>query len=130
MVFIAEKNSVAASLAEIISNNNFKKASSRTPLFLFNTRLFGVNCNVKVSAVAGHLFNRDFPENYNNWERVDPISLFDAITIKKKTNHELSGFLEDLARDADAIVLCLDNDPEGENISFEVLDTCYRAMRK
>lgn len=38
--------------------------------------------NFKVTSVAGHVFNRDFPIDYSD-RRKDPIVLFEAPTIRK-----------------------------------------------
>jgi len=41
-----------------------------------------------VTSVAGHIFSRDFPPSYSNWEGTDPIELFDADTVKVEANRD------------------------------------------
>lgn len=71
----------------------------------------------------GHIFGVDFPKEFNNWDLVDPIQLFDAPIIKEEANPKtyIVKHLKNEAKDVDAIVLWLDCDREGENICFEVL---------
>lgn len=51
--------------------------------------MFGRQCNFRVTSVAGHVFNRDFPAKYSSWERTDPADLFDAETIKSEANKKM-----------------------------------------
>jgi DNA topoisomerase-3 len=78
-----------------------------------------------VTSVAGHVYNRDFPLQYQD-RRSNPISLFDAPTIRKldKQSRIVAKHLQAVSRGIDFIVLWLDCDKEGENICFEVLDIC------
>ena len=75
--------------------------------------------------MAGHVYNRDFPLQYQD-RRSNPISLFDAPTIRKldKQSRIVAKHLQAVSRGIDFIVLWLDCDKEGENICFEVLDIC------
>lgn len=41
-----------------------------------------------MTSVAGHIFSRDFPPSYSNWEGTDPIELFDADTVKVEANRD------------------------------------------
>lgn len=128
LVLIAEKNSVARAMAEVLSRGNMAKTTGRYSTFEFQASFWGRTYQVRAGAVAGHVFSRDFPARYNNWISVDPSSLFAAETLKVLSSSGLKIALETLCRNADILVLCLDNDAEGENISFEVLDIGYKAM--
>lgn len=52
----------------------------------FEGDFLGYFANIIVTSVAGHIFNRDFPEKYSNWNAFQPITLFDAETVKKEAN--------------------------------------------
>ena len=84
-----------------------------------------------MTSVAGHVFSRDFPQSYSNWEGTNPIELFDADTVKVEANPsaKVITHLQKEARDCDYLILWLDNDKEGENICFEVIDSCTQQMR-
>ena len=129
VVFIAEKNSIALTLAQVLSPGSFETSGHSSKIHNFQATLMNQRCSVGVTAVAGHLFNRDFPEVLNNWTRVDPVSLYDANTVRVPCSPGLNAFLAGVCKGADAVVLCLDNDPEGENISFEVLDVVAAHLR-
>jgi DNA topoisomerase-3 len=80
--------------------------------------------------VAGHIFSVDFPQQYQSWESVDPAELFDAPIAKRPTKGSVIKHLQDEARGVDFIVSWMDGDREGENITFELLDTCLHLMKK
>lgn len=64
VVMIAEKPSIALSIAEALSGGKYTKGSgpSRSlPVYLFNAMFKGHQAQIKCTSVAGHVFNRDFP---------------------------------------------------------------------
>jgi DNA topoisomerase III len=79
----------------------------------------------KVTSVAGHVYNRDFPMEFQD-RRSDSLKLFDAPTVRKldRQSRIVAKHLQSVSRGIDFIVLWLDCDKEGENICFEVLDIC------
>ena len=82
----------------------------------------------RITSVAGHVFNVDFPSEYQSWDSVDPAELFHAPIKKTPCKGSIVKHLQDCARNVDFIVLWLDCDREGENIAFEVLDCCMHLM--
>lgn len=83
----------------------------------------------RVSSVAGHVFNVDFPAEYQSWDTIDPAELFHAPLVKKACKGSVVKHLQDIAKGADFMVLWMDCDREGENINFEVLDCCMHLMQ-
>ena len=129
VLMVAEKPSIAKTIAESLSNNRFrtrKGESKFVSIHEFESNFMGQKASIKSTAVTGHVYARDFPKEYSDWYRIDPMSLFEAPTIKKEANPEsyLVRHLETEAIGCSYIVLWLDNDREGENICFEVLDIC------
>ena len=82
-----------------------------------------------VTSVAGHVFNVDFPPEYQSWDSVDPAELFHAPVVKKPCKGSVCKHLQEVTKGADFMVLWMDCDREGENINFEVLDTCMYLMQ-
>ena len=83
----------------------------------------------RVTSVAGHVFNVDFPAEYQSWDAVDPAELFHAPVVKKPCRGSVVRHLQEAAQGADFLVLWMDCDREGENINFEVLDCCLAHMK-
>ncbi len=94
-------------------------------MYVFSAMFKGYKANVKVTSVAGHVFNRDFPNTYQDWKQ-DPEGLFEAPTMRKldKSSRPVANHLAHISKHLDFLVLWLDCDKEGENICFEVLDVC------
>jgi DNA topoisomerase-3 len=70
VVMIAEKPSIALSIAEALSGGKFTKGSGLArslPVYFFNAMFKGQQASIKVTSVAGHVFNRDFPNTYQDW---------------------------------------------------------------
>ena len=82
----------------------------------------------RVTSVAGHVYNIDFPSEYQSWDSVDPAELFHAPIVKKPCKGSVVKHLADVTKGVDFIVLWMDCDREGENINFEVLDICLHKM--
>jgi DNA topoisomerase-3 len=81
-----------------------------------------------VTSVAGHILRFEFVEPFNdNWRICEPRDLFHLNVHKILCGEDKKGIIDSLkaeARQSDWIVLWLDCDREGENISFEVLSVC------
>lgn len=81
---IAEKPSIAASITQALSGGNYtiKDGLARScPIYVYSGFFKGHKATFKVTSVAGHVFNRDFPQGFQDW-RMDPVELFDAPTIR------------------------------------------------
>jgi DNA topoisomerase-3 len=58
-------------------------------VYEFPCEIFGKPALFKVTSVTGHIYVADFPSEYQDWRTVDPLSLFEAPTIKKEANPEV-----------------------------------------
>ena len=84
VMMVAEKPSIALSITEALCGKNFAKRSGpakNIPIYTFKGHFKGHSANFKVTSVAGHVYNRDFPKEYQNRSK-DPAILFDAPTVK------------------------------------------------
>ena len=135
VLMVAEKPSLAESLAKILSNGRSrsrKGVSQACAVHEFRGKFLTDNDALfKFTSVCGHLTSVDFPAKYNNWDNTDPLELFDAEVLNKEANPNLRlmKHLESEAKTSTHIVLWLDCDKEGENICFEILDAISRVFR-
>ena len=132
---VAEKPSIAQTIADALSDNKATKRKGRSPVcpvFDYEGKICGKNAQFRVTSVAGHIYNRDFPAKYSSWEKTDPVELFNAETIKKEANSKMKLIyhLAAEARDCSLLILWLDCDREGENICFEVMSIVQPVMRR
>ena len=93
VLMVAEKPSLAESLAKILSNGKSRKRpsiSGACPVHEYNGQfLRDQNAYFKFTSVCGHVTSVDFPPKYNNWDTIDPNELFDAPIIKKEATPNL-----------------------------------------
>lgn len=128
---VAEKPSVAESIARILSKGHMKKRKSSSkynPIFSFSFRNANENWYMEVTSVTGHLTEQKFPDRYKNWHSTDPQELFHAqiITYVESSKKMIESNLKKLSKTSNLLILWLDCDREGEHISFEVIDTCKK----
>ncbi|XP_065332165.1 DNA topoisomerase 3-beta-1 [Cloeon dipterum] len=133
-LMVAEKPSLAASLANILSNGrstNRKGINNACSIHEWNMQFKGESVHFLMTSVCGHVMSLDFVGKFNNWDRVDPAELFHCPTEKKEAVAKLKmpPFLAKEAKGCDYLVLWLDCDKEGENICFEVIDAVRESMR-
>lgn len=125
VLMVAEKPSIAKSISEILSSNKFNvNNNGKIPIYSFNGKFQNKNVEFIVTSVIGHLFSIDFDNKYQNWEKTDPIELFNAEIIQKEASNSINNVIKILEREAkkcNYLVLWLDCDKEGENICFEVI---------
>jgi DNA topoisomerase-3 len=68
-MMVAEKPSIALSITEALCGKNFQKKSGPAkgiPIYTFKGIFKKYQANFKVTSVAGHLYQRDFPQHYQN----------------------------------------------------------------
>jgi len=94
------------------------------PIHEYEGDFYGQRAWFKVTSCAGHVYSIDFPPEFNIWDRVDPMELFAAKTVKNEANPKLRmpAHFQKEARGCSYLVLWLDCDREGENICFEVME--------
>ena len=127
---VAEKPSLAASIAGFLSDGKHRSRRGGQEVHEFERDFNGARCHFKVTAVIGHVLSIDFPSKFQSWE-LDPAILFDAPVQKKEATPKarVVEHLEREAKGASHLILWLDCDREGENICFEVIDACAPVMR-
>ncbi|XP_046394750.1 DNA topoisomerase 3-beta-1 [Ischnura elegans] len=134
-LMVAEKPSLAASLANILSNNKChtrKGFNQSCSIHEWSGTFRGESVQFRMTSVCGHVMSLDFIGKYNNWDRVDPVELFSCPTEKKEATPKLKmpAFLAQEAKGCDYLILWLDCDKEGENICFEVMNAVQGSMRR
>jgi len=125
-VIVAEKPGVARAFALYLSGGKYElRKVAGVPIYVFKQE-GSLQASV---GVRGHLMDFDFPQEYNNWRRVDPLKLFEVnpMRVIREGMENYVKALQVLARSTDTVVLALDADVEGEAIAFEVMDVMKRA---
>lgn len=75
---VAEKPSLAQSIAQILSNGHLKQRkghSSACNVFEYEGVFNSQMVKFKMTSVCGHVMSTDFIPKYNNWDRVDPVCI-------------------------------------------------------
>lgn len=79
---VAEKPSLAQSLAKILSNGQMtsrKGMNGACSIHEYTGRFNGETVRFKMTSVCGHVMGVDFLGKYNNWDKVDPVCNFSIL---------------------------------------------------
>ncbi len=123
-LIVAEKDSVARAIARYLAESSVKVYKyGKARIYRFQWR--GRTCYCV--GLRGHIFDFDFDERYNIWDKVSPDTLFDVepVLVIRPENLTYVRVLRRLAAECDHVILALDSDSEGEAISFEVILNTY-----
>jgi len=118
-LIVSEKNITAKRIANILAKDGVKEEKS------YNIPVYSFDYNgdqTKAIGLKGHILRVDFPEKYDNWQKVDPASLIDAKLIKKPIQKNLVKALQSQSKDAEQIIIATDFDREGELIGADAID--------
>lgn len=116
---ISEKVNAAVRIATILSNGSLKRRNlNGVPIFHFESG----GDEVDVVGLRGHILELDYPENLNNWHKVDPADLVYAVPEKRVVAKNIISTLEKLATESDQIIIATDYDREGELIGLETVE--------
>ncbi|XP_078096496.1 DNA topoisomerase 3-alpha [Mustelus asterias] len=129
VLFVAEKNDAAKSIAEIMSGGRFRRReglSKFNKIYEYDYHLFGQNVAIVMTSVSGHLLELEFKSPFQKWHSCNPVTLFNAEVEKYCPENyvNIKRTLEREVRKCQALILWTDCDREGENIGFEIIHVC------
>lgn len=113
-LIIAEKHDAAKRIAQILAGQ--KPQSQRiggVETFRFDDRI--------VMGLSGHIVGVDYPQGYNNWQKVECRDLIRAEIVVCPLQDKFIAALRSLGKKADRITIATDYDREGELIGVEAL---------
>jgi DNA topoisomerase I len=123
-LIISEKGNAARKIAEFLAEGSVRDGKHRSvPHHTFDWR--GEEC-VSVG-LKGHVLNPEYPEEYSNWQKVEPSELIDAEILKSVSEKGVANAVKSLAKKADRVVIATDYDREGELIGVEALSLAFEA---
>ncbi|MEE8183022.1 MAG: DNA topoisomerase, partial [Thermoplasmata archaeon] len=116
---ISEKSSSARRIATILSNGKSKRESiGRVSTYHFERD----GEEYSVIGLRGHIVSMDYPEELNDWRKVNLKDLVRAKPEKRIIMKSIASALKSLAKDMDEVIVATDYDREGELIGVEALD--------
>ncbi|ODV59963.1 DNA topoisomerase 3 [Ascoidea rubescens DSM 1968] len=130
---VAEKNSIALSVARILGGGNVKTRSSTYKYvknydFTFDFKDGNGRSNVTMTAVSGHLYSHDFPSQYKSWDTITASKLFEAQIYEKATS-DSAKIIQNIIKEAASslkLMIWTDCDREGEYIGYEIVQSVQR----
>lgn len=116
---ISEKVNAAARISTILSNGSYKKTSaSGVPIFQFQAG----EDEFTVIGLRGHIIELDYPDELNDWKKVDPADLVYAVPEKKVIAKNIISALKKVSEGSDQIIIATDYDREGELIGLQTVE--------
>src|ERR671913_22582 len=126
-LIISEKANAAKKIAQFLAEGSVKDGKHRSvPHHTFAWQ--GEEC-VSVG-LKGHVLNPEYPEEYSNWQKVEPSELIDAEILKSVSEKGVANAVKSLAKKGDRVVIATDFDREGELIGVEALSLVFEANPK
>jgi DNA topoisomerase-1 len=113
-LIIAEKHDAAKRIAQILAGS--KPKSQRVggvETFHFDDKI--------IMGLSGHIVGVDYPQGYNNWQKVECEDLIWAKIITRPLQQKIIAAVQSLGKEADKITIATDYDREGELIGVEAL---------
>src|SRR5215217_7042966 len=126
-LIISEKANAAKKIAQILAEDSVKNGKHRS--VPHHTFVWGGEECVSVG-LKGHVLNPEYPEEYSNWQKVEPSELIDAEILKSVSEKGVANAVKSLAKKADRVVIATDFDREGELIGVEALSLVFEANPK
>ena len=123
-LIISEKANAAKKIAQFLAEGPVKEGKHRSvPHHTFE---WGDEECVSVG-LKGHVLNPEYPEEYSNWQKVEPSNLIDAEIQKSVSEKGVAEAVRSLSKKADSVVIATDFDREGELIGVEALSLAFEA---
>ncbi|SCV04784.1 LAMI_0H19086g1_1 [Lachancea mirantina] len=132
VVCVAEKNSIAKAVAGILGGGRLARRDSSSKYiknydFTFEFPFAG-QCDVTMTAVAGHLSGMDLDASHG-WGKCPIPAVFNApiIDIRTKDQEKIAQNIRKECRNADFLMIWTDCDREGEYIGWEVVQAAISS---
>ncbi|CAN5883626.1 DNA topoisomerase I [soil metagenome] len=126
-LIISEKANTAKKISQFLSEDSVKEGKHRS--VPHHTFTWKGEETVSVG-LKGHVLNPEYPEEYSNWQKVEPRELIDAEILKSVSEKGVAQAVTSLAKKADSVVIATDFDREGELIGVEALSLVFEANPK
>src|SRR5215204_4403123 len=126
-LIISEKANAAKKIAWFLAEGSVKDGKHRS-ISHHTFTWKGEEC-VSVG-LKGHVMSVEYPEEYSNWQKVEPSSLIDAEILKSVSEKGVAEAVRSLSKRADKVVIATDFDREGELIGVEALSLVFEANPK
>ena len=117
-LIVTEKNTTARRIAQILSGDRARSLGKEGgSAYAFERDGVEYRC----IGLKGHILKVDFPEEYQQWQSVDPRELVRAEIVKIPNNKTLLKTIQKHAREAEELIIATDFDREGELIGADVV---------
>ena len=126
-LIISEKANAAKKIAQFLAEGPVKDGKHRS--IPHHTFRWKGEESVSVG-LKGHVLTLEYPEEYSNWQKVEPSSLIDAEILKSVSEKGVAEAVRSLSKKADEVVVATDFDREGELIGVEALSLAFEANPK
>lgn len=123
---ISEKSDAAKRVATILSEGSAKRKSVRS-VQVFNFERGGDE--YFVVGLRGHIIELDYPPEFNDWSKVDPVDLVKTNPAKRVTALNILSTLSELSQECDEVIIATDFDREGELIGLETVTLLEKPPR-
>ena len=126
-LIISEKANTAKKISQFLAEDQVKEGKHRS--VPHHTFTWKDEETVSVG-LKGHVLNPEYPEQYSNWQKVEPSELIDAEIEKNVSEKGVANAVQSLSKKADKVVIATDYDREGELIGVEALSLAFEANEK
>uniref|UniRef100_A0A0K0EUP9 DNA topoisomerase n=1 Tax=Strongyloides venezuelensis TaxID=75913 RepID=A0A0K0EUP9_STRVS len=131
VLFVAEKNEAAKSIAKVLSQGNYSRReglSKFNKIYEFEGNVLGRKSIISTTSVSGHMLTMDFEPKYKKWGYVVASQLFEAPVKKYVIDglKDVESSLKNYSSKNGTLVIWTDCDREGENIGGEIANTCSK----
>lgn len=116
-LIISEKDIAAKRIAKILSGDGVREEKTYgVPVYNFKNK----DGEYRVIGLKGHIMQVDYPKEYANWFKVDPMDLITAKIEKVPIHKKIIQAILKVSDGADEIIIATDYDREGELIGYDV----------
>ncbi|MGH3086977.1 MAG: DNA topoisomerase I [Rubrobacteraceae bacterium] len=123
-LIISEKANTAKKIAQFLAEGEVKEGKHRSvPHHTFTWQ----DEETMSIGLKGHILNPEYPEEYSNWQKIEPSSLIDAEIIKPVSEKGVANAVKSLSKKAESVIIATDFDREGELIGVEALSLVFDA---